>query len=161
MNDPAVVVAGLVMAAGLAGTLVPFLPGLPLIWVAALGYGLAEGFGVGGWIAMAAISALMGAGVLAKIVLPKRRAEATGAPRSTIIAGGIGGVIGFFVIPFVGLPLGAVAGVLLAEQRRTSDWHSAWASTKQVAIGFGLGTLAEISAGALMIGCWVLWVLVA
>lgn len=161
MDDIAVVVAGLVMAVGLAGTVVPFVPGLPLIWAAALGYGLAEGFGAPGWVAMAAISALMGAGILAKIVFPKRRADATGAPRSTILVGGIGGVIGFFVVPFVGLPLGALVGVLLAEQRRTSDWQSAWASTKQVAIGFGLGTLAEMSAGALMIACWVVWVLVS
>lgn len=151
-------IAGLVMALGLVGVIVPFLPGLPLIWGAALGYGIAEGFGVAGWLAMALITALLGAGILAKIVLPKRRAEATGAPRSTITAGAVGGVVGFFVVPFVGLPLGAVAGVLLAEYRRTSDWQTAWRSTKQVAIGFGLGTLAEISAGVLMIACWVVWV---
>ena len=163
MDDSAwaTAIAGLVMAAGLAGTLVPFLPGLPLIWAAALGYGIATEFGVAGWVAMALISALMAVGILAKVVLPKRRAEQTGAPKSTLTAGAVGGLIGFFAIPIVGLPIGALAGVLLAEYRRTSDWATARASTKQVAIGFGFGTLAEIGAGLGMIACWVVWVLVA
>lgn len=155
------VIVGLVMAAGLAGTVVPFLPGLPLIWGAALGYGIATEFGAAGWIAMTLITALLAIGIAAKLVLPKRRAEHTGAPKSTLTVGAIGGLVGFFLVPVVGLPLGAITGVLLAEYRRTSDWAAARHSTKEVAIGFGLGTLAEIGAGAAMIACWVVWALVA
>ena len=158
-SEWAVALAGLVMALGLAGTVVPFLPGLPLIWGAALGYGIAVGFGLTGGIAMGAITIAMVLGILAKVVLPKRRAEATGAPRSTVMAGAVGGVIGFFVVPVVGLPLGAIGGVLVAEYRRTSDWSLAWRSTKEVAIGFGLGTLAEMTAAVVMIAFWVGWVL--
>jgi len=49
--------------------------------------------------------------------------------------------------------------VLLAEYGRTSDWPTARRSTKAVVIGFGLGALAELSAGMLMVACWVVWVL--
>ncbi|MDQ4094918.1 MAG: DUF456 domain-containing protein, partial [Actinomycetota bacterium] len=106
---------GVVMAVGLAGIIVPFVPGLPLIWGAALAYGLVEGFGTPGIVAMIVVTAFLIAGMTAKIVVPQRRASAGGAPRSTLLAGGALGVIGFFVIPLVGLPVGAAAGVLLAE----------------------------------------------
>ena len=152
---------GLVMAVGLAGIIVPFLPGLPLIWGAALAYGLAEGFGTAGVVAMVVITIFLIGGMTAKIVVPQRRASAGGAPRSTLLAGGVLGVIGFFVIPLVGLPLGAALGVLLAEFRRTGDWSAARSSTKEVIVGFGIGALFEMGAGIVMVGAWVVWALLA
>ena len=51
------------LTAMLVGLLVlPLLPGLVIIWVAALGYGLAAGFGTLGWIMFALITVLMLAG---------------------------------------------------------------------------------------------------
>jgi uncharacterized protein YqgC (DUF456 family) len=156
-----IVLVALVMAVGLIGTVLPFVPGLPLIWGAALVYGLIEGFGITGLVAMAAITVVAIAGMAAKIVLPQRRATTSGAPKSTLLVGSIAGIIGFFVIPIVGLPVGAVAGVYLAEYWRTADPGTAWRSTKQVIVGFGLGALFEMSAGIVMIVSWVVWVLVA
>ncbi len=156
-----IVVVAIVMAVGLVGVIVPFLPGLPLIWGAALAYGLLEGFGATGWIAFVVITLVMAGGMIAKIVLPKRRATASGAPNSTLAIASITGIIGFFLIPVVGLPLGAVAGVLGAEYRRTGDLDAAWRSTKQVIVGFGLGALFEMGAGLVMIITWVIWVLAA
>jgi len=153
-----VVLVGLVMAIGLIGTMLPLLPGLPIIWGAALVYGLVTEFGAAGWIAFAAITALAVAGMVAGFVLPHRRAAAGGAPASTVAAGVGLGVIGFFVIPVVGLPLGAIAGVMLAEHARTHDWQAAWTTTKNLVIGFGIGVLVEFAAGLAMIACWVAWV---
>ncbi len=146
------------MLLGLAGTVAPLVPGLPLIWGAALTYGLITEFDAAGWVAMLAISALLVGGMVAKFVLPHRRMTAGGAPRSTLLIGGVGAVIGFFVMPVVGLPLGAVTGILLAEYRRTGDWQRARSSTRAVLVGFGIGSLIEIGAGLAMIGCWVAWV---
>ena len=150
-----------VMAVGLVGTLLPFVPGLPLIWVAALGFGVSEGFDSTAWIAMIFITLFMAAGILAKVILPQRRASAAGAPTTTLTFAAVTGVIGFFLIPIVGLPLGAVAGVLVAEYRRTNDWAVARRSTKEVVIGFGLGTLVEMGAGVAMIACWLIWAFAA
>jgi uncharacterized protein YqgC (DUF456 family) len=154
-------IVGLVMAVGLVGIVVPFLPGLPLIWGAALAYGLIDGFGTGGIVAMVVITLVLIGGMTAKIVIPKRRASAGGAPDSTLLVGALLGIIGFFVIPLVGLPIGAALGVLLAEYRRTGDWPSARRSTKEVIVGFGIGALLEMGAGIVMVGTWVVWVLAA
>jgi len=148
-----------VMAVGLVGTVLPFVPGLPLIWAAGLVYGLIAGFGAPGAVAFTTMTVLLVGGMAASFVLPAKSGAASGAPVPTLAAGAVGAIAGFFLIPVVGLPVGAVAGVLLAEYGRTSDWPTARRSTKAVVIGFGLGALAELSAGMLMVACWVVWVL--
>ncbi|PJH74813.1 MAG: hypothetical protein CO064_09985, partial [Anaerolineae bacterium CG_4_9_14_0_8_um_filter_58_9] len=50
------------MLFGLFGLVIPIMPGLVIIWVAALGYGIAAGFGALGWIMFAIITLLMIAG---------------------------------------------------------------------------------------------------
>ena len=156
-NTVSFFMVALVMAAGLAGTVVPLLPGLPLIWAAALVYGFFGGFTLADAVAMTLISLLFAAGVVAKYALAGRRAGALRVPRSTLVAGALGGVAGFFVVPVIGFPLGGVLGVLLAERRRSVDWSTAWATARHVITGFGLGVLLEIGAGLLMIGCWAVW----
>jgi len=150
---------GLAMAVGLIGTLLPLLPGLPIIWAAALVFGLAEGFDGAGAVAFTVITLLAVTGIVAGLVLPHRRVAARGAPASTVAAGVALGIIGFFVIPVVGLVVGAVGGVLLAERARSGDWATAWTTTKDLLVGFGIGVAVEFAAGVAMILCWVAWVL--
>lgn len=150
----------LAMLVGVIGTLLPLIPGLPIAWGAALVYGLAAGFGGTGTIAFTLISVVAALGMIAAFVLPHRRVAATGVPRSTVIAGLVGGIIGFFVIPVVGLPLGAIAAVMAKETARTSDTSAAWATTKNMIVGFGLGVLLELSAALAIVAIWVAWVLI-
>jgi uncharacterized protein len=158
MDQAVVAAVAVVMALGLAGTVVPLVPGLILIWAAALGYGFLVGFGTAGLIGMTLITALLVVGTTAKYVLARRGAGATGAPRSTITAAALLGLVGFFVVPVVGFPLGAAIGIFIAERHRLGDSSAAWASTKRVLAGFGRGALVEMGAGVCMIVCWAGWV---
>ena len=158
MDTAVIVLTAVVMAAGLLGTIVPILPGLLLIWLAAITYGLVEGFGTTGAVAVALITVLMVVGTVAKYVLPKRHGAQAGAGASTLAAACLFGLIGFFVIPIIGLPLGAVAGVYLAERRRLRTHQLAWRSTVTVVKAFGVGVLIEMGAGVAMIAAWVVWV---
>ena len=155
------IVIAIVMLVGLFGTLLPLVPGLPLVWGAAVIYGFQQDWDATAWAAIALITLLMLAGIAAKIALPSRKLANTGVPRSTLTVGALAGVVGFFVIPVVGLPLGAVAGVYAAELRRTQDGGTAWASTKSAIAGFGIGALIEIGAGLAMVAVWAAWVSLA
>ena len=146
------------MAIGLIGTLVPVVPGLIVIWATALVYGLVDGFGSIGAIAFALITLLLVLAYVFQIVLPHRRGRASGAPTSALVAGAVGAVAGFFLIPVVGLVIGAVLGVLGAEYVRTRRWRVAWHSTKGVAAGIGLGIALEFAAGIAMVLTWGAWV---
>ena len=158
MDGFGIFLVGLAMVVGILGTIVPLLPGLPIVWAAALVYGVAAGFGPIGWVCFAIITGLAVAGMVAGFVVPQRQVKEGGAPFSTTVVGVIGGIIGFFVIPVVGIVVGAVVGILLAERARTGDWSLAWASTKRALVGFGIGALVQMGAGVLMMLTWMAWV---
>lgn len=149
-----------VMLAGLVGVLFPVLPGLLLIGLAGLIWAWGDGGGVARWSVFAAMVAVLLVGTVAKYALPARSARTTGAPRSTVLLGAIGAVVGFFVIPVVGLVIGGVGAVFLAELNRLGDAGSAWRSTRAVLVGIGFGVLIELTAGLLAILVWVAGVLV-
>lgn len=150
----------LVMAVGLLGVLVPLLPGTALILVAGLAWAvLVQETGTGRWVVVGVMTALLVAGIAAKYALPGKRLSGQ-LPRSTLLAGATGAVVGFLVLPPLGLVLGGVAGVYLAEARRVGGGVEARRSTVRVLQAVGLGILAELTAGLLMVGTWVVGVLV-
>lgn len=157
MEPAGVALVALVMAVGLAGTLLPIVPGLALIWAAGLVFGLVDGFGTAGSVLFAVMTVLLVAGTAAPYVLPARCGAGRGVPASTLLVAAGAGVVGFFVVPVIGLPLGAVLGVLLAERGRTRSWPAAWDRTRSVMVGFGLGALAQVGAGLAMVLAWVAW----
>ena len=150
-------IIAVVMLIALAGVVIPVLPGLALIWGAALFYGFQVGFGPGGVVVMVVLSVLLAVSVGAGIVLPSRAAVESGASKRSQWAGLVGAVIGFFAIPVVGLVVGALAGVLIAEYGRTGDWAAARTATIGLAKGFGVSTLVQLALGVIMIGVWSIW----
>ncbi len=154
-----VTLLGVAMAVGLVGTVVPIVPGLALVWAAALAYGLVEGFGGAGSLTFTAITVLAAAGTLAGVVLPHRTAGGAGAARTSLLLGAAAGIAGFFVVPVVGLPLGGALGIYVGEHLRTHDAGAAWRATTATLKGFGLAALAQFAAGVVMVVLWVSWVL--
>jgi uncharacterized protein YqgC (DUF456 family) len=155
-----VTVVALAMAVGVAGTVVPLVPGLPLVWAAALLYGVVDGFGLVGMACFAVVTAVAVAGTVAGFTLPQRAAGAAGAARSSIWAGALLAVVGAFVIPVVGLPLGGVFGVYLAERIRTNDAAAARRATLATVRGFGVAALVQLGCAVVMVVTWIGWVAV-
>jgi uncharacterized protein YqgC (DUF456 family) len=153
-----VVLVAVAMAVGVVGTVVPLVPGLGLVWLAALVYGVAEGFGVVGWVAFVGISVFAAAGIAAGVVLPHRAARGGGAGRSSIALGIVTAIVGFFVVPVVGMPLGGVLGIFVGEALRTRDLRTAQRATVATVKGFGLAGLAQFAAGLAMVTAWLVWV---
>ena len=147
------VLVGLVMLVGLVGVVVPLLPGTALVLAAGLGWAvLVVERGTGRWVVIAVMAALFVAGLVLKYALPGRHL-AGALPRRTLLLGAAGAALGFVVLPPLGLLLGGVLGVYLAEAQR--DRANAWRSTVSVLKAVGLGVLAELVAGVLMVGTWL------
>jgi uncharacterized protein YqgC (DUF456 family) len=151
---------GLVMVLGLVGVVVPVLPGLFLVWAAGLAWAWLDGGGVARWTVAAVLTMLLVAGTALKYVLPARSATGAGAPRSTLLLGAAGAIVGFFVLPFLGFLIGGVGVVFLAELSRLGTAAAAWRSTRAVLVGVGIGMLVELCAAVLMVGVWLVGVLV-
>lgn len=156
MNDVALGVLGaLGVLAGLVGTFVPVLPGLVVVFLAAAATLLLQGTGPLAWTVVVLLGALTVVGSVLSTVLPARRAATGGAPASTLVAAGVGAVVGFFVLPVLGLLVGGVVGLLLAEQRRLGEWGPAWTSSRGVLAAYGIGVLLEVAVGVLMGLLWL------
>lgn len=160
MDTPGLVVVGLVIAVGVAGSVLPFLPGLPLAWAAVLYWAVAVGSGATRWVVLGVATALAVGGIVAKYLLSSRALRSQGAARSTLVVAAVGGIIGFFVIPVVGVFIGIVAGALLAEYQRLGSWPAAWSSARSVLLALGVGTLIEVGAGVLLGAAWLAGVLI-
>jgi uncharacterized protein len=147
------VAVALVIAVGIVGVVVPVLPGSVLVVGAVLVWAAQTGSATA-WSVFAVATALVVVGAVVKYVVPGRRLQDAGIPTSTMLLGGLLGVIGFFVIPVVGLVLGFVAGVYLAELRRVGS-QAAWPATRQALAAAGLSLLIELTASLLAAATWV------
>jgi uncharacterized protein YqgC (DUF456 family) len=150
---------GLVMLVGLVGIVVPVLPGLVLVWAAGALWCWLDGGGPVRWAVLVVLTGLLVVGTVAKYALPARRATGAGAPRLTLLVGAVAAVVGFFVIPVVGLVVGGVLGVFVAELARLRDLAAAGRSTGNVLVGIGIGMLVEMTAGLAMVVIWSVGVL--
>ena len=150
--DTVDLLAGLGIVIGLVGVVVPILPGSALVAASVLVWALVVGTGEAwGW-ALVALGTLA-VGTVVKYAVPHRRIRDAGVPRSTLVAGAVLGVIGFFVIPVVGLVIGFVGGVYAAESVRlgpSAARPATWTALKAV----GLSILIELTAALLAATAW-------
>ncbi len=158
MSDALITTVVLItMLVGLVGTLVPILPGIMLMWAAAVVYGVVVGFDAVALIVLVLITMLAVAAMIVGVVVPKRAAADSGAATSSQIAAVIGGVIGFFAIPIIGVVVGALVGIGLAEWFDKRDWPAARASTIAIAKGFGVSALVQFGLGFGILIVWLPW----
>lgn len=158
MDALGLTLVGLTIFVGLVGVVVPVLPGLVLTWAAVLVWALVEKDATA-WTVLGLATAVAAASQVVKYTVPGRRLKDAGVPTRSLIAGGIAGIVGFFVIPVVGLLIGFVAGVYAAERARLATHDAAWVSTKHALKAAGLSLLIELGAGLVIAALWLVGVL--
>ncbi len=121
-------VCGLAILVGLVGIVLPVLPGTLLILASILIWAIVAGTG-SGWVVLGVAAGIAALVWLLQYLIPGRRMRQAGVPTRSILLGALLGVVGFFVIPLIGLPLGFVGGVFLAELARLKTTEAAWPST--------------------------------
>jgi hypothetical protein len=151
-------VIAVTMAVGIVGTALPIVPGLWLIWAAAVVYGALAGFDWIGLVAMAVITSLAIAGSVASIYLPQRRAAGAGVPWWGQLLALAVAVVGFFVVPVVGILLGFALGILAVSLISTRDVGLAWEATRSTLMGMVVASGVQFAAGMTMAIVWVGWV---
>jgi uncharacterized protein YqgC (DUF456 family) len=146
--------AGLLVAVGVIGVLVPVLPGLILVLAGIAVWAVPRGDALGWWV-LGIAAAVVVVGSIAKYLLPGRRMRESGVPTRSVVAGALLGIVGFFVIPVVGLFVGFPLGVFLSELARLRDSSKAWPSTRRALGAVGFSILLELATALLAAGVWV------
>ena len=149
------------MVVGLAGLVVPVLPGLAVMWGAALAWVLLDGGGALRWSAFAVITTSVLVGVAAATWLSGRRATGAGAPWWVLSLGIAGMIIGFFLIPVLGVVIGGVAAIWVGELIRLRNARGALDTTWAALQGYGVGTAVQLASGVVVLLVWLLAVLVS
>jgi uncharacterized protein len=158
VNSVATVLVGVAIFVGIVGIVVPVLPGALLSLAAIVVWALEEQSPTG-WVVLAAATALIGASQMIKYIVPERRLRESGVPRRSTLIGVLLGIVGFFVIPVVGMFVGFPLGVYLSERQRLGAHDRAWASTKHALRATGLSILIEFFGTALAAAVWLVAVL--
>lgn len=154
MSTAGVVLVALAIAVGLAGIIVPILPGGLLVFAAIAVWAWVEGTTVS-WVTLGIVAALFIVAEVIKYAWPVKRMRRADVRTLSLVSGAVFGVIGFFVVPVLGLVLGFVLGVFLAELGVRRDSTRAWASTVHALKGVALSVGVEL-VGAL--ASTVVWV---
>ncbi len=149
----------LVMLVGLVLLIVPIFPGITVIWVAALLYGIVTGFDTLGIVIIVLITLGMIAGISADNLLMGAGARRGGASWLTIIVALIAGIAGTVLFPPIGGLIAIPIAIFLIELLRNREWRSAWRATRGVALGWGLSFLVRFGIGLVMISAWLIWAL--
>ena len=152
------VLVGVAIFVGIVGIVVPILPGALLSLAAILVWAILV-HSATGWIVFAITGALIGASQVVKYVVPERRLREAGVPRRSMLVGVLLGIVGFFVIPVVGMFVGFPIGVYLSEVQRQRTHAAAWTSTKHALRQTGVSILIELIGTSLAAAVWLAAVL--
>lgn len=143
-------VVALAIVAGMVGVIVPLLPGSALVAIAVGGWSVANQQ----WWLTVAVTLLFLVALILKYAIPAR-ATRDAASTWALGIGAALGLVGFFVVPVVGLPLGFVVGVLGTELVRLRQASMAWQATWQTIKSLGIATVVELLAVIVMAALWV------
>lgn len=152
-------IIGAVMLSGLLMLLLPILPGLWVMWIAALVYLLVTGIDLSGGILFGLITTLTVVGGLMDNIMMGANARGAGASWLSIGLALVGAIIGSILLPPFGGLLFGVAAIFLVEYLRIKDWRKALESTKGLALGCGWGVVARFGFGLLVFIVWLVWAL--
>ena len=153
--EPLLLLAGAVLVvAGLAGIILPAVPGTPLVFVGLLVAAWAEGFEKVGWFPLTILGILTVVSLVVEFLATTMGAKKVGATWKGMAGAAIGTIAGmFFGIP--GLLLGPFVGAVLGEYISQRDWNRAGKVGLGTWLGLIFGTAAKIAVAFAMLGVFV------
>ncbi len=148
----------LVMAFGLVGTMLPGLPGTPLVFLAAFGHRLYFGeHGASDWV-LWALGLLTVFSLVMDFVVTALGAKHLGASWKGILGAVVGGGVGiFFALP--GVLLGPLIGALLFELAGGRKLRDSARAGLGAALGLIVGTIGRMACCIAMIGLFAINIL--
>lgn len=153
------VVAGILLAVALLGTVFPVLPGSPVALASLIMWGWVLG-STASWVTAAIGAFFCLIGWSASALLTGRKLKKERIPKGSVLVAVVSGLVGAFVIPFAGLFLGFAAGLFVSEYLRRRDFQPALRSSLEALKAMGLGMLTEFFMVALAASVWVVGVIV-
>ncbi|MGI8910978.1 MAG: DUF456 domain-containing protein [Rubrobacteraceae bacterium] len=164
------------MGLGLLGSVLPGLPGVPLIFLSALVYAILTDFASVGWPVILLLGIFAAIAFAADFIATTYGARRFGASNWGTVGGAVGGIVGtlagalvFGIGALFGLILGTIGGVFLGEYLRRQrepageggeparwDWQRASRAAGGVLVGYAVSAVTQGILGAVSVIAFVL-----
>lgn len=144
-------VAAILVAAGLAGLVLPALPGPPLLFLGLVAAAWAEQFAYVGWFSLAAIGVLCLLAYAVDFAAGAFGARRFGATNRAVIGATLGTVVGL-AFGLFGVLLGPFIGAVAGELTVNRDLRTAGKAGVGATLGLALGAAAKIALAFMMLG---------
>jgi hypothetical protein len=144
------ILALLVMGVGVAGSILPGLPGTPLVLIASIAHKLYFGPTGAAWWVLAILAALTAISIAVDYAASVYGAKRLGATWRGAVGAIVGGLIGlFFSLP--GILLGPFVGAFLFEMAGGRKWRDASKAGVGATLGLLAGALGKLACCVAMI----------
>lgn len=148
-----------VMIVGLVATVIPQMPGVLVIWLAALGYTVLNKFTSPGPLMFALITLVGLVGATTDLWMRFLGAKVGGASFWGMVGGAVLGLVGLILFFPLGGIIGTIAGVVLVEWYRSGNVDAALKVGGGTLAGYLISVVVELTLGLLTIGLFLLSVL--
>lgn len=149
------VLALVLILVGLAGVILPALPGLPLVFAGMLVAAWADDFERIGWISLTILGLLTALSLAVDFFATVVGAKRVGASGKALLGAAVGTVAGMF-FGFVGLFIGPFVGALLGEYWHSRELGQATKVGLGTWLGIALGVVLKLGVAFAMLGYFVL-----
>ncbi len=149
------VVATLLVTAGLAGTVIPALPGVPLVMAGLFVGAWINHFAIVGWVTLGILALLTVFAQVVDFLASAFGVRYSGAGVRAFWGATLGAIVGiFFGIP--GLVLGPFAGAVVGELSSGSGWRQSSRAGLGAWLGMLFATAIKLAIAFLMIGIFII-----
>jgi uncharacterized protein YqgC (DUF456 family) len=149
------VLAAVLIVIGIAGSILPALPGIPLVFCGLLLAAWADGFHHVGAFTLIVLGAMTVLALIVDFVAGVAGAKRVGASQLAVIGAAIGTLVGFF-FGLPGLLLGPFLGAVIGELVAGGTLHKATGVGIGAWIGFLVGTAFKLAIAFAMLGIFAL-----
>lgn len=146
--------AGLLILAGMAGLILPVLPGIPLVYAGLFLLAWAEDFVYVGWVTLSVLGLLTLASYGIDFLATALGARKYGASPRAVAGAAAGALIGVF-FGLVGIILGPFLGAMAGEFSRRASFKTATQAGLGATLGLIFGALLKIALAFTMLGVFV------
>ena len=145
---------GALVVIGIIGTVMPALPGAPVVFVGLLIAAWAEGFQKVGWFTLSILAVLTLLSFVIEFLASSLGAKRVGASWAALFCAAVGAIVGlFFGLP--GFILGPFVGAVAGEYAARRNWRQASRVGLGTWIGMLLGIAGKLTLVFTMVGIFL------
>ncbi len=143
-------ISGILIGIGTLGSVLPFLPGLPVAWLGLLVYAWYTSFDIITVWGLIVFGVLVGLTVLVDLVAPAIAARGHKASSLGVTGALIGGLVGIFFLGPIGILLGPFIGAFIGEMMHSANSEHAFQVAVASMFGLVIGSTFKLVIGTSM-----------